>query len=289
MPPNDTAGPAGWTLTVIGLANGVLRAEVRRLSGAAPMPTIEICLNDQVLCVAEAAAADGGEAAISAQIPSSALSDGYSALTLRDQTSKQVMGTYPILAGASLGKDGAAELALLRAEFDALKAAFLADAAEPKLRTVERDIIVAQAVEAAIVGMLGSEEYYAEIRRYHQGLLWGSLDESIADLFANQRMLARSGDRHAISAGNVRSAYRGRNNVLCIDQEQTEFDVVLASIGDKKINVIKEVRAITGLGLKEAKELVESAPKAVKEAVSKDEGEELKKKLEDVGATVELK
>lgn len=72
-------------------------------------------------------------------------------------------------------------------------------------------------------------------------------------------------------------------------EAKDEFDVVLASIGDKKINVIKEVRAITGLGLKEAKDLVESAPKPVKEAVSKDEAEELKKKLEDVGASVELK
>jgi large subunit ribosomal protein L7/L12 len=72
-------------------------------------------------------------------------------------------------------------------------------------------------------------------------------------------------------------------------EEKTEFDVVLASFGEKKINVIKEVRAMTGLGLKEAKDLVESAPKAIKEAVSKDEAEELKKKLEAVGATVELK
>jgi len=72
-------------------------------------------------------------------------------------------------------------------------------------------------------------------------------------------------------------------------EEQTEFDVILAAAGDKKINVIKEVRAITGLGLKEAKELVEGAPKPVKEAVGKDEAEELKKKLEDAGATVELK
>ncbi|MGH0000225.1 50S ribosomal protein L7/L12 [Pseudovibrio ascidiaceicola] len=72
-------------------------------------------------------------------------------------------------------------------------------------------------------------------------------------------------------------------------EEQTEFDVVLADAGAKKINVIKEVRAITGLGLKEAKELVEGAPKAVKEAVSKDEAEELKKKLEEAGAKVELK
>jgi len=72
-------------------------------------------------------------------------------------------------------------------------------------------------------------------------------------------------------------------------EEQTEFDVVLAKFGDKKIEVIKEVRAITGLGLKEAKDLVEGAPKTVKEAASKDEAEEIKKKLEGAGATVELK
>ena len=71
--------------------------------------------------------------------------------------------------------------------------------------------------------------------------------------------------------------------------EKDEFDAVLAAIGDKKINVIKEVRAITGLGLKEAKDLVEAAPKAIKEGCSKDEAEEIKKKLEEVGATVELK
>jgi len=74
-----------------------------------------------------------------------------------------------------------------------------------------------------------------------------------------------------------------------VAEEQTEFDVILAAAGDKKINVIKEVRTITGLGLKEAKDLVEGAPKPVKEAVGKDEAEELKKKLEDAGATVELK
>lgn len=72
-------------------------------------------------------------------------------------------------------------------------------------------------------------------------------------------------------------------------EEKTEFDVVLAAAGDKKINVIKEVRGITGLGLKEAKDLVEGAPKAVKEGVSKEEAEELKGKLEAAGASVELK
>ncbi|AIT06026.1 50S ribosomal protein L7 [Sphingomonas taxi] len=72
-------------------------------------------------------------------------------------------------------------------------------------------------------------------------------------------------------------------------EEKTEFDVILTGDGGKKINVIKEVRAITGLGLTEAKALVEGAPKAVKEGVSKDEAEKVKKQLEDAGATVELK
>jgi large subunit ribosomal protein L7/L12 len=72
-------------------------------------------------------------------------------------------------------------------------------------------------------------------------------------------------------------------------EEKTEFDVILLTSGEKKINVIKVVRAHTGLGLKEAKDLVDSAPKAVKEAISKDEAEKLKKEFEDAGATVELK
>lgn len=72
-------------------------------------------------------------------------------------------------------------------------------------------------------------------------------------------------------------------------EEQTEFEVILTSAGDKKIEVIKEVRAITSLGLKEAKDLVEGAPKTVKDAASKTEAEEIKKKLEAVGAKVELK
>ncbi|PIW27585.1 MAG: 50S ribosomal protein L7/L12 [Rhodobacterales bacterium CG15_BIG_FIL_POST_REV_8_21_14_020_59_13] len=72
-------------------------------------------------------------------------------------------------------------------------------------------------------------------------------------------------------------------------EEKDDFDVILVAAGDKKINVIKEVRAITGLGLKEAKDLVEAGGKAVKEAAPKAEAEEIKKKLEDAGATVELK
>jgi large subunit ribosomal protein L7/L12 len=72
-------------------------------------------------------------------------------------------------------------------------------------------------------------------------------------------------------------------------EEQTEFNVILAASGEKKINVIKEVRAITGLGLKEAKDLVEAAPKPVKEGVSKEEAAKIKKQLEEAGATVDIK
>lgn len=73
------------------------------------------------------------------------------------------------------------------------------------------------------------------------------------------------------------------------DAPKTEFDVILAAIGEKKVNVIKEVRAITQLGLKEAKDLVEAAPKLVKEGVNKEEADKIKKQLEDAGATVEIK
>ena len=72
-------------------------------------------------------------------------------------------------------------------------------------------------------------------------------------------------------------------------EEKTEFDVVLSSIGDKKVNVIKAVRAITGLGLKEAKDMVDGAPSTIKEAAAKDEAEEIKKQLEEAGASAELK
>ena len=74
-----------------------------------------------------------------------------------------------------------------------------------------------------------------------------------------------------------------------VAEEKTEFDVVLTAVGDKKIQVIKEVRTITGLGLKDAKDLVEAAPKAIKEGVKKEEAEEIKKKVEEAGGTAEVK
>jgi large subunit ribosomal protein L7/L12 len=91
------------------------------------------------------------------------------------------------------------------------------------------------------------------------------------------------------AAAPVAAAAAGGGAAAPVAEEKTEFDVVLASAGAQKINVIKEVRAITSLGLKEAKDLVEAAPKAVKEGVSKDEAEKIKAQLEAAGATVELK
>jgi large subunit ribosomal protein L7/L12 len=91
------------------------------------------------------------------------------------------------------------------------------------------------------------------------------------------------------AAAPVAVAAAGGAAAAVVEEEKTEFDVILVEAGANKINVIKEVRAITGLGLKEAKDLVEGAPKAVKEAVSKGEAADLKKKLEDAGAKVDVK
>ena len=87
----------------------------------------------------------------------------------------------------------------------------------------------------------------------------------------------------------VAAAGAGGGGEAAAEEEKSEFNVVLAEVGDKRIDVIKEVRSATGLGLKEAKDLVEGAPKPIKEGVAKDEAEEIKKKLEAVGAKVELK
>lgn len=93
----------------------------------------------------------------------------------------------------------------------------------------------------------------------------------------------------AAMAAPVAMAAGGAGADAAAEEEQTEFDVILTVIGPKKINVIKAVREVTSLGLKEAKEVVDRAPKAVKEAISKDEAEKVKSKLEEVGATVEIK
>ena len=96
-------------------------------------------------------------------------------------------------------------------------------------------------------------------------------------------------EKWGVSAAAPAAVMQVAGDAAAVEEEKSEFDVVLTSFGEKKINVIKEVRAITGLGLKEAKDLVEAVPSAIKEGVSKEEAEELKKKLEDAGATIEVK
>ena len=120
--------------------------------------------------------------------------------------------------------------------------------------------------------------------------------DQVVDFIANMSVLEMSElvkemeEKFGVSAAAaVAAPASGGGESEAAAEEKTEFDVILTSFGEKKINVIKEVRSITGLGLKEAKEAVESAPKAIKEGVSKEEAEEVKKKLEEAGASAEIK
>ena len=122
--------------------------------------------------------------------------------------------------------------------------------------------------------------------------------EQVVDFISNMSVLELSEmvkemeEKFGVSAATAAVAatpVAGTAGEEAAAEEKTEFDVILTSFGEKKINVIKEIRAITGLGLKEAKEFVESCPKAVKEGVSSEEAEEIKKKLEEAGASVEIK
>jgi len=121
--------------------------------------------------------------------------------------------------------------------------------------------------------------------------------DQVVDFIANMSVLGMSElvkemeEKFGVSAAAaaVVAPAAGGGESEAAAEEKTEFDVILTSFGEKKINVIKEVRSITGLGLKEAKEAVESAPKAIKEGVSKEEAEEVKKKLEEAGANAEIK
>ena len=122
--------------------------------------------------------------------------------------------------------------------------------------------------------------------------------EDVIEFIANMTVLDLSDlvkeleEKFGVSAAApvaMMAAASGADSGGAAEEEKTEFDVVLTVIGDKKIAVIKEVRAITGLGLKEAKALVDEAPSSVKDGVGKDEAEDLKKQLEEAGATVELK
>ena len=121
--------------------------------------------------------------------------------------------------------------------------------------------------------------------------------DQVVDFIANMSVLEMSElvkemeEKFGVSAAAaaVVAPVAGGGESEAAAEEKTEFDVILTSFGEKKINVIKEVRSITGLGLKEAKEAVESAPKAIREGVSKEEAEEVKKKLEEAGASTEIK
>mgnify|MGYP001253678066 FL=1 len=121
--------------------------------------------------------------------------------------------------------------------------------------------------------------------------------DQVIDFIANMSVLEMSElvkemeEKFGVSAAaaSVAAAPTNVGATESASEEKTEFDVILTSFGDKKINVIKEVRGITGLGLKEAKEAVEAAPKAIKEGASKEEAEEIKKKLEEAGASAEIK
>jgi large subunit ribosomal protein L7/L12 len=122
-------------------------------------------------------------------------------------------------------------------------------------------------------------------------------NEQLLDEFANMSVLQLADFKKAFedkfgvtaAAPMMMGAMPGGGGAAAAVEEQTEFDVVLVAAGDKKIQVIKVVREATGLGLKEAKDLVDGAPKAVKEKLSKQEADDLKKRLEEVGGTVEVK
>ena len=134
---------------------------------------------------------------------------------------------------------------------------------------------------------MSDEKTLPELSKDAQSILDSVKKLSVLDL-AN--LVKHMEEEFGVSAAApVAVAAAGGADAGAAVEEKEDFDVILASFGEKKINVIKEVRAITGLGLKEAKELVESAPKAIKEGAKKDEAEEIKKKLEEAGATVELK
>ncbi len=132
-----------------------------------------------------------------------------------------------------------------------------------------------------------AKEFSPETRKLAEKIVGLTLKQAqeLVDCLKEEHGIEPAGGGAVVMAGPA----AGAGEVAEAAEEKTSFDVVLKGIGDKKIQVIKAVRAATSLGLKEAKELVEGAPKAVKEGIPKEEAEKLKKDLEDTGATVELK
>ena len=134
-----------------------------------------------------------------------------------------------------------------------------------------------------------SEETKVEVSAEMEKIISAVENMTVLDL---SKLVKALEDRLGVSAAApvaVAAAAPAAGGAAAAAEEKTEFDVILAGFGDKKVGVIKEVRAITGLGLKDAKDLVEGAPKAIKEGVDKEEAEKVKAQLEGVGATVEIK
>ena len=132
-----------------------------------------------------------------------------------------------------------------------------------------------------------SEETKVEVSAEMEKIISAVEKMTVLDL---SKLVKALEDRLGVSAAApVAAAAAAPAAGAAVVEEKTEFDVILTSFGEKKVGVIKEVRALTGLGLKDAKDLVEAAPKAIKEGVAKDEAEKIKAQLEGVGATVEVK
>ena len=131
------------------MQKGTIRGQLRNADGLTEPPSINICVGGEVIGNAETTQNDDGFA-VTAPIPAEALADGVTTIVFRLSTDQSVLGSYPIRAGSALDGDVVTDIAVLKTEVDALKAAFLAEAHSPKLRAVERDLIIAEAVEAAL-------------------------------------------------------------------------------------------------------------------------------------------
>jgi len=131
-----------------------------------------------------------------------------------------------------------------------------------------------------------SEETKVEVSAEMEKIISAVENMTVLDL---SKLVKALEDRLGVSAAAPVAVAAAAPAAAVAEEEKTEFDVILASFGEKKVGVIKEVRSLTGLGLKDAKDLVEAAPKVIKEGVNKEEAEKVKAQLESVGATVEIK
>ena len=144
-----------------------------------------------------------------------------------------------------------------------------------------------EVVGEIVTTFLGAKTVYEATTRFNEQHWWGKTRKTYKE--AAQDLIKELEDEWGVSAAAPVAVAAAAGGDAGAAEEKTEFDVVMTSFGENKVAVIKAVRAITGLGLKEAKDLVESAPAPVKEGVSKDESEEVKKQLEEAGAAVEVK